>query len=53
MMHYAYYIKLFKVWLLERPLLNAAMVGDSLSVMSKEFHISAAKFRVVQCAHLL
>ena len=39
---------------LGRPLLNAALVGDSLSViMSNGFHIFAAKFRVVRCPHLL
>ena len=30
-----------------------AMVCNSPSVMSKEFHISAEKFRVVLCPHLL
>ena len=34
-----------------RPLLNAAMVGDSRCVMSRGFHIFAAKLRVVQCPH--
>lgn len=38
---------------LDKPSLNAAMVGVSLRVMSREFHTSAAKFRVVQCPHLL
>ena len=29
------------------------MIGDSLSVMSKEFHISSAKFKMVQCPHVI
>ena len=39
-----------------RPRLNAAKVDVSLSVMFKAFHVSAAKFSVVQlfqCPHLL
>ena len=36
-----------------RPRLNAAKVDVSLSVMFKAFHLSAAKFSVVQCPHLL
>lgn len=37
---------------LDRPLLNDTMVGNFLCVMSKVFHTTAVKFRVVQCPYL-
>ena len=51
MRNYTYIIQLlkmipeFKNLAVDRPSLNAAKVGDSLSVMSKAFHRSAVKLR--------